>query len=126
MKRVLIFSLVQSALLILLGAVSALAWDLPDKVWVNNSMPPKYWEQSGGLTQQSGCSLQRYHLFRAGGTPQDTFRLAVICPRAGKFCVEVLENNQHPGALPIDCVRSVPEQAVNIAVSSILYGSASE
>jgi len=112
--------------LLVLGSAPVLAWDVPDKVWVNNSMPPKYWQKSGGLTQKSGCSLQRYDLYRAGGASQETHRWAVICPKAEKFCVEVLEDNQQPGALPIDCVRAVPETAVNIAVSSFLYTSATK
>lgn len=126
MRRVLGFSLVLLLAVLVFGLSSALAWDVADKVWVKDSMPPMYWEKSGGLTQKSGCSLQRYDLYRAGGKSQNTFRWAVICPKAEKFCVEVLGDNQQPGALPRDCVRAVPETAVNIAVQSFLYMSATK
>ena len=123
MKRVSAFSVLLLALVLFSGVAPALAWDVPDKVWINNSMPPKYWKKSGGLMHKSGCSLQRYELFRAGGASQDIFRWAVICPKDRKFCVQVLEDKQHPGGMPIACRRPLPDSAVNFAVSSVLYSS---
>lgn len=108
---------------VLVGASSLLAWELPEKVWVNHSMPPMFWKKTDGILQQSGCSLQRYDLFRAGGAPKNIFRMAVICPKQEKFCVSVLPDNQQVGTLPVDCTRPVPESAVHIAASSFLYTS---
>lgn len=102
---------------------SALAWELPEKVWVNHSMPPMYWKKTDGILQQSGCSLQRYDLFRAGGAPKNVFRMAVVCPKQEKFCVVLLPDNQQAGTLPVDCIRPVPESSVHMAASSFLYTS---
>lgn len=110
-------------LLMLFSTSSVLAWEFPEKVWVNHSMPPTYWMKAGGMLPQSGCSLQRYELFRAGGAPKNTFRMAVVCPKEEKFCVQVLADNQPVGALPVECIRPVPESSVHIAVSSFLYTS---
>ncbi|WP_045214239.1 hypothetical protein [Desulfonatronovibrio magnus] len=110
-------------LLVLVCSSAAFAWELPEKVWVKHSMPPTYWMQSGGILQQSGCSLQRYDLFRAGGAPKNIFRMAVICPIEKKFCVMVLPDNQQVSTLPVDCVRTLPESSVHMAVSSFLYTS---
>lgn len=110
-------------LFILTFSPSVTAWDIPEKVWVNHSMPPAYWLKTGSLIHQNRCSIQRYDLFSAGGTPQNIFRMAVICPNQEKFCIKVLPNNQQIGVLPLECIRSVPENAVNIAVSSFLYTS---
>ena len=100
----------------------ALAWEVPDKVWVNSSMPPVYWQKTGSLQVTGKHFLQRYELYKPGGTSLDKFRIAVIWPvKNEKFCVEVLPLNTSPGPLPKDCNFSVPDHWVKMGVTSTLY-----
>lgn len=101
---------------------SALAWEVPDKVWVSRSMPPVYWQKSGSIQNSGNHFLQRYELFKAGGTPKNTFRIAVIWPvKDKKFCVEVLPLDTQPSDLPSSCNLPVPDHWVKMEVTSPLY-----
>ncbi len=123
-RRYCVCSLLGLFLLLSFLCVPGQAWDLPDKVWVNRSMPPVYWQKTGSLAQQSDCSLQRYDLYRPGGMKQDTFRMAVVCPKEERFCTELLPDNQQPSGLPLDCSFLVPDTAVKLSIMSHLYNSA--
>ena len=99
-----------------------LAWEVPDKVWVSNCMPPVYWQKSGSIQNLDKHFLQRYQLFKPGGTALNKFRIAVIWPvKNEKFCVELLPLNKSPGPLSKDCNFSVTDHWVKMEVISALY-----
>lgn len=102
---------------------SALAWEVPDKVWVHRAMPPVYWQKSGSIQHRDDYFLQRYELFKPGGTPMKKFRIAVIWPvKDKKFCVEVLPTDTQPGGdLPSSCNLPVPDHWVKMGITSPLY-----
>lgn len=105
---------------------SALAWEVPDKVWVSRTMPPVYWQKAGSLQNSGKHFLQRYELFKSGGNPKNTFRIAAIWPvKDKKFCVEVLPLDTQPGGLPSSCSFPVPDHWVKMGVISPLYDQSS-
>ena len=100
----------------------ALAWEVPDKVWVTSSMPSVYWQKTGSIQLSGKHFLQRYELYKPGGTLLNKFRIAVIWPvKNEKFCMELLPLNTSPGSLPKDCNFPVPDHWVKMGVTSPLY-----
>ncbi len=117
-----------AGLVLLLAAASiflvspcARAWDTPDRVMVDYSMPPKFWIETGGIKKEGKYNLQQYKLFGVGNKDLNKFRWAAIWSKGkGKFCVEVLDINTAPSSLPDTCEKTLKDSAVTYRVSGIL------
>ena len=118
------FVALASVFFCVLFSSSALAWEVPDKVWVSRSMPPVYWQKAGSIKNSGKYFLQNYDLYKAGGTRMNKFRIAIIWPvKDKKFCVEVLPLGTQPGGLTSFCKFPVPDHWVKMGIISPLYNS---
>lgn len=122
-----LFLLIGILLAGLILSPSSQAWDLPDRVWVQESMPPQYWSKASGHSQSGLYSVQRYQLYRPGGGDLNTFRLAVVWPEPDTdlFCVNVLPANANFHSGTNACRKTFTEKGVYFEIYSRLSESIS-
>ncbi|MGM0600828.1 MAG: hypothetical protein ACQETH_13540 [Candidatus Rifleibacteriota bacterium] len=95
------------------------AWDVPDKCWISESFPPKYWKKSGSLEHKGRHALQCYKLYSPGEVYENIFVYVAIWPVSDtdRFGVKVFAANIKPEEMPQSCSEPAPEDFVNMQIT---------